>query len=121
MTRLKGSVSPVSSKVSRCSISASNLEKRSVTLGGQPLQRVDQLADGLDLGLQVHRDEDVELVFDVGDEIEHGEAVPLEVLGEARGFGDRSALLVERRDQLGDFGVGFGAFGHAASVSVGPL
>src|SRR3954468_8642486 len=117
MTRLKGSVSPVSSRVSRCSISASNLEKRSATLGSEPLQCVDQLADRLNLGLQVHRDEDVEFVFDVGDEIEDGEAVPLEVLGEARGFGDRNALPIEGRDQLGDFGVGFLAVGHARLVS----
>src|SRR6059058_2808434 len=120
MTRLKGSVSPVLSKVSRCSISASNFEKRSATLRDQPLQRVDQLADGLDLGLQVHRDEDVELVFDIGDEIEHGEAVPLEVLGEARRLGDRDALLVEGGDQLDDFGVGCGAVGHARLVSGRP-
>src|SRR4051794_34569864 len=113
MTRLKGSVSPVSSKVSRWSISASNFEKRSATLGDQPLQRVDELADGLDLRLQVHRDEDVELVFDIGHEIEHREAVPLEVLGEARRLGDRSALFVEGRDQLDDFGIGSGAVGHA--------
>ena len=51
--------------------------------------RIDQLADGLDLGLHVHRDEDVELVLDVGDEIEHGQAVPFEVLGEARALVDR--------------------------------
>src|SRR3954447_3906959 len=121
MTRLKGSVSPVSSRVSRCSISASNLEKRSATLRDQPLQRIDQLADRLDFGLEVHRDEDVELVFDVGDEIEHGEAVPLEVLGEARGLGDGNALLVEGGDQLGDFGVGFGAVGHARLVSAGAV
>ena len=46
------------------------------------------------------RDEDVELVLDVGDEIEHGEAVPLEVLGEARRLGDRDALLVEGLDRV---------------------
>src|SRR3954451_2876201 len=120
MTRLNGSVSPVSSNVSRCSISASNLEKRSATLGDQPLQRVDQLAHGLDLGLQVHRDEDVELVLDIGDEIEDGEAVPLEILGEARGLGDRDVLLVEGYDQLGDFGVGGLAVGHARLVSAEP-
>ena len=57
---------------------------------GQPLQlfeRVDELADSFDLGLHVHRDEDVELVLDLGDEVEDGEAVPFEVLGEARGLG----------------------------------
>src|SRR5207248_3157888 len=106
ITRLNGSVTPFASSVSRWSISASNLEKRSGTRRSEPLERVDQLADGLDLGLHVHTDDHVELVLDVGDEIEHGEAVPLEVLSEARRLGDRDALLVERRDQLGDFGVG---------------
>src|SRR2546430_5142600 len=141
ITRLNGSVSPVSRRVSRCSITESNLEKRSVmrsprhsrlaeeiwvpAFAGmtskrsrfQLLKRVDELADGLDLGLHVHRDEDVELVFDIGDEIEDGEAVPLEVLGEARAFRDRDALLVEGLDELEDFGEGLAAVGHAGSVS----
>src|SRR5439155_26234695 len=65
------------------------------------------------------RDEDVELVLDIGDEIEHGEAVPLEVLGEACRLGDRGALLVEGRDQLGDCGIGLLAVGHAGLVTFG--
>src|SRR4051812_28770672 len=84
ITRLNGSVMPVDSKVSRCSISGSNLESRSSTLIA--LQRrhcVDQLAYGLDLGLLVHGDQDVEFVFDIGHEIEDGEAIPLEVLSKA--------------------------------------
>src|SRR6059058_776004 len=107
MTRLEGSERPDSSSVSRISISASNLEKRSGTSRCEPLKNIDQLTHGLDLGLHVHADDDVELILDVGDEIEHGEAVPLEVGGETRGFGDGRALLVEGHDQLGDFGVGF--------------
>src|SRR5690348_10166852 len=121
MTKLKGSVTPLSSRVSRCSISGSNLEKRSATRRGQPLERVDELADGLDLSLHVHGDDDVELVFDVGDEVEHGEAVPLEVLGEARRLGDRHALLVEGLDQLDGLGIDFGTVGHKGSGILGSL
>src|SRR4051812_177957 len=89
ITRLNGSVTPLDSSPSRSSMSGSNLEKRSVTwLGGQALKRVDQLADGLNFRLHVHADDDIEFVFDIGDEIEHREAVPLELLGEAGGFGD---------------------------------
>ena len=86
ITRLNGSVTPVDSNARAASISASNLEKRSLNASSrlELFDRVDQLPDGLDLGLLVHGDEDVELVLDVGDEIEHGQAVPLEVLGEAR-------------------------------------
>src|SRR5690242_10989556 len=105
ITRLNGSVTPLWRRVSRCSISGSNLEKRSATRRGQSLERIDQLADGLDLGLHVHRDDDVELVLDVGDEVEHGEAVPFEVLGEARRLGDGHAFLVERLDELDGLGV----------------
>ena len=68
----------------------------------QPHQGIDQLADGFDLRLHVHRDDDVELVLDVGDEIEHREAVPLEILGEAGCFGDRDALLVVGLDEVED-------------------
>src|SRR5690348_14407718 len=95
MTRLKGSVTPLSSRVSRCSISPSNLEKRSATSGSQPLEGIDELAHGLDLGLHVHRNDHIKLVLHVGDEVEDGEAVPLEVLREARCLGDRHPLLVE--------------------------
>ena len=75
--------------------------------GQSPLQffdRIGELADILDLGLQVHRNEDVELVLDIGDEIEHRQAVPFEVLGEARVLLDRDSLLVEGFDLLEDFG-----------------
>ena len=74
--------------------------------------RVDQLADRLDLRLLVHGDEDVEFVFDVGDEIEHRQAVPLQVLGETGRVGDFDPLLVERLDQGLHPGVGFGSVGH---------
>src|SRR5690348_8836361 len=94
ITRLNGSVSPVSSRASRCSISGSNFEKRSATRARQPNQRVDQLPDGLDLRLHVHGDDDVELVFDIGDEVEDRQAVPFEVLREARRLGHGDALLV---------------------------
>ena len=90
ITRLNGSVSPVVEQLLAQLDDGVELgEEVGHCLGRQPLERVDQLADGLDLGLHVHRDEDVELVLDVGDEIEHGQAVPLEVLGEARRLGDR--------------------------------
>ena len=97
----------------------SNLEKRSVKLRSswrdEPFERVDQLADGLDLRLHVHADDDVELVFDVGDKIEHGQAVPFEILGEARRFGHRRALLVEGLDEFGNFGEGLLAVGHGSA------
>src|SRR5688572_1253151 len=100
ITRLNGSVRPVDSNCSRVSISGSNLEKRSVKSDGLELaDRVDQLANRLDLRLLVHGDEDVELILDGGDEIEHRQAVPFEVLGEAGRVGDLDALLVERLDQ----------------------
>src|SRR5436189_4310646 len=94
ITRLNGSVTPLSRSASRCSMTGSNLQKRSLIIcprhsrgrgnpvflgwaGSQPsrgrrikklsrlelLQRVDELADALDLRLQVHRNEDVELVL----------------------------------------------------------
>ncbi len=56
-------------------------------------------------------------VLNVGDEIEHGQAIPLEILGEARRFGHRDALLVERLDELEDFGEGLAAVGHVRFVS----
>src|SRR6185503_2380389 len=120
ITKLKGSVRPVSSSASRSPISGSNLEKRSGTGGGEPLQRIHQLADRLDLGLHVHRDDDVELVLDAGDEVEHREAVPLEVLGEARSFGDGDTFLIVRRDELDGSGVDLLAVGHAPLVSAAP-
>ena len=88
-------MTPVDSKFSRCSISGSNLEKRSAQFGRPELaDRVDQLADGLDLGLLVHGDDDVELVLDLGDEIDHRQAVPFEVLGEAGRIGDSTPFLL---------------------------
>src|SRR3546814_1566042 len=56
----------------------------------QLFHRGDELADGLDLGLLVHADDDVECVFDLGDEIHHRQAVPFEVAGEGGGVGQRS-------------------------------
>src|SRR6185503_14002867 len=100
MTRLNGSVRPVSRSAARCSISGSNLEKRSATGIRQAHQRVDQLADRFDLRLHVHGDDDVELVLDIGNEIEHRQAVPFEVLSEASGLGDSDAFLVEGLDHL---------------------
>src|SRR5579864_6518873 len=105
ITRLNGSVTPLSSRVSRCSISGSNLEKRSVTAARQSNEGVDELAHCLNLSLHVHGDNDIELVLDAGDEVENSEAVPFEVLGETRRFGDRDALLVVGLDQLEGLGV----------------
>src|SRR5690242_9477112 len=93
ITRLNGSVTPLSSRASRCSISGSNLLNRSGTGVRQPHQRIDQLADRFDLRLHVHGDNDVIFVFDVGDEVEDREAVPFEVLGEPGRLGDSHALL----------------------------
>src|SRR4051812_42643242 len=133
MTRPNGSRTPLSSRASRSAIKASNLEKRSPpwrrpamsrrpgpsacgaprsSVVPQLLDRVDELADRLDLHLHVHRDEDVELVLDRRDEIHDGEAVPFEIAGKGRGLGERHALLVERRDQLGDLAKGLVSVGH---------
>src|SRR4029453_16964441 len=102
-----GSVMPVSRSACRCSISGSNLEKRSFTdarslAGLELLHRIDQLANGFDLRRAVHADQNVELVLDRGDEVHDGQAVPFEVLGEARRLADGEALLVEGIDQLAD-------------------
>src|SRR5688500_17225105 len=68
----------------------------SVMSGLQFLHRIHELADSLDLGLHVHRDEDVELILDCRDEIHHGQAIPFEIAREGRAVGERDALLVER-------------------------
>src|SRR6185503_5795425 len=120
ITRLNGSVRPVSRSAARCSISGSNLEKRSATGVRQADQRIDELADRLDLRLHVHGDDDVELVLDVGDEIEHGEAVPLEVLRETRSLGDGDALLVERLDEIEGLVENLLAVGHDGSLVAAP-
>src|SRR4030095_10072646 len=84
ITRPNGSVTPVDKSCSRVSISGSNLLKRSVNSCCLELfDRVDQLLHRFDLGLLVHRDENIELIFNVGDEIEHRQAVPLQILGKA--------------------------------------
>ena len=82
--------------------------------------RVGQLADILDLGLLVHGDDDVELVFDVGDEVEHRQAVPLEVLGKTRRLGDGDSLLVERFDEGQYLGQRLIAIGHGGVLVSGP-
>src|SRR5436190_5437273 len=113
-TSPNGSVTPVESSCSRVWMSGSNLEKRSVNSFGLELfDRVDELPDRLDLGLLVHRDEDVELVLDVGDEIEHRQAVPFQVLREAGLVRDLDPLFVERFDQGLHPGVGLGSVGHS--------
>src|SRR5688572_24927504 len=131
ITSPNGSVTPVDSSCSRVSISGSNLANRSWALlsdGGSPAawrravvdmalplelaNGIDQLADGFDLGLLVHGDDDVELVLDVGDEVEHGQAVPLQVLGEPGLVADLDPLLVERLDQGLHPGVSVGSVGH---------
>src|SRR5438046_551096 len=112
MTIAKGSRTPVSSSACRSAISASNLEKRSPCAGlfgrrwmgrssigsafvSQLFDGIDQLADGFDLRLHVHRDQNVELVLDRGDKIHHRQAVPLEVPGKCRCLGEGDILLVE--------------------------
>src|SRR5688572_16445219 len=114
ITRPNGAVTPVASNCSRVSIRGSNLEKRSLkSVRLELFDRIDQLADRFNLRLLVHCDEDVELVLDVGDEIEHCQAVPFKVLREAGLVADLDPLLVERFDQGLHPGVGFGSVGHA--------
>jgi hypothetical protein len=62
----------------------------------------DELAPVFDLGLLVHRDDDVEFVLDRGDEIHHRQAVEFKVAGKGGGVLDRDALLVEGFDQSAD-------------------
>eukprot|EP01035_Chromulina_nebulosa_P004223 gene4224-5764_t len=87
MTIANGSVTPESSSAWRSAIRPSNLDIRSrsgaivagfsgsasatspaslIASALQLLHRIDQLADILDLGLHVHRDDDLELVLDRG-------------------------------------------------------
>src|SRR3546814_16215972 len=77
----------------------------------QLFHRGDELADGLDLGLLVHADDDVECVFDLGDEIHHRQAVPFEVAGDGGGVGQCGALFVEGFDQAVDLILTSGAHG----------
>src|SRR5690242_5231584 len=140
MTIANGSVTPESSSAWRSAIKPSNLLIRSrsgasgaasagsdwaactasvMVSGLQLLYGIDQLADGLDLGLHVHRDEDVELVLDRGDEIHHRQAVPLEVALEGGRLAQRHALLVEGLDQLGNFVEGLLAVAHLTAFVIG--
>src|SRR3546814_10411589 len=82
----------------------------------QLFHRGDELADGLDLGLLVHADDDVECVFDLGDEIHHRQAVPFEVAGEGGGVGQCGALFVEGFDQAVDLILKSGAHGDGKST-----
>src|SRR4030095_3762364 len=132
MTRPNGSVMPVDSNCSRVWISGSNLENRAISElsdGGSPAgcrralvdmglplelaDGVNQLADRLNLRLLVHGDENVELVFNIGDEVEHRQAIPLEVLGETGLVRDLDPFLVERLDEGFHPCVGLGSIGHA--------
>src|SRR4051812_43018844 len=113
ITIANGSVTPVSISAWRSAIKPSNLliRSRSGAIGcgfsgsasavfapsviASALQLgdgIDELADILDLGLHVHRDDDVEFVLDLGDEIHHRQAVPFEVAGEGGAVADRNAL-----------------------------
>jgi hypothetical protein len=81
-----------------------------------------KLADRLDLGLHVHRDQDIELVFDCRHEVHHGKAVPLEIARERRSFRQRHALLVERLDLLCNLGEYVVALAHRDPLGMtGPL
>ena len=81
--------------------------------------RIDQLADILDLRLLVHGNDDVELVFDVRDEVEDRQAVPFKVLGESRLFRDGDSLLVERLDEGQYLGQRLIAIGHGGVLVSG--
>src|SRR3569623_2011643 len=139
ITIANGSVTPVSISAWRSAISPSNLDIKSVsgaTAAGsagnfslvrsasviesrlQLLDGIDQLADGLDLRLHGHRDDDVELVLDRRDEIHHGQTVPFEVVLEGGRIAQRRALLVERLNQAGDFFEDFCAVGHGFPLLV---
>ena len=109
ITRLNGSVTPRRQQAFALLRSARRTWRRG-RVNARPASwrdGIDQLADGLDLGLLVHADDDVELVLDRGDEIHHRQAVPFEILGEARASADLDALLVERLDQVADLGFRF--------------
>src|SRR5690606_40669779 len=132
LRRRHRSSSTVASRPSPCRISGPNLLNRSRapprsscgasgwftpslmrSVVRQLADRVDQLAPGLDLGLLVHRDDDVALVLDRGDEIHHGQAVEFEITGEAGALCDLHALLVEGLDQGADARVYVGSFHDA--------
>src|SRR5579863_867050 len=123
MTSPNGSSRPGPRTLSRKAIMPSHLENRSVFseisgisesagISGVTLQLdhgIDQLAVAFDFGLLVHADDDVEFVLDRGDEIHHRQAVEFEIAGKGRRIADGDALLVEGRDQFGDFRSGCGA------------
>src|SRR5690606_25041630 len=111
ITMAKGSRTPVASSASRSAIRGSNLEKRSLSASAVRIvdtirsalrlqlgDGIDKLADRLDLGLHVHGDDDVELIFHRRHEIHHRQAVPFKIAGEGGGLAQRDALLVERLD-----------------------
>ena len=118
ITRLNGSVTPVASSVSRCSISGSNFEKRSVTVALQLARRASTSWPTVSISACMFiADQDVELVLDRGDEIQHRQAVPLEVLGEARASVTATPFLLKGSISSSDFGGGLLAVGHARPVS----
>src|SRR3546814_20289204 len=102
MTIANGSVTPESISAWRSAISGSNLLIRSragavVSVIGSALElfdRIDQLADRLDLGLHVPRDQDVDFVLARGDELLHRRAVPFEIALNGRRPHPRDPLLV---------------------------
>src|SRR3546814_1046418 len=120
ITRLYGSSTPLANRFWRRAMISSNLEKRSPA-GLMPslmvwrsllilklCHRIDKLAEILDLGLLVHADDDVELVFDRRHEIHHSKAVEFKVDGKSGCAADLDALLVERFGQRTDGSINFG-------------
>src|SRR5690606_30384566 len=114
-TRLNGSSPPPASRPWRRAMMSSNLLNRSPviavssskvgSIAAELADRIDQLAEILDLRLLVHADDDVEFVLDRGDEIHHGQAVELEVASEGGFVRDLGALLVEGGDQRANAGI----------------
>ena len=77
------------------------------------LEKTDKI-DGRDIWPLIAGDE---LLGSVGDEVHDGERIELEVVGEARAFGDRDPLLVHGGDQLGETRKNSGAVGHEPAPS----
>ena len=63
---------------------------------GRGAAPVDELADRLDLGLHVHRDDDVEFILHGRDEIHHCQAVPFQIMLESGRVAQRYTLFVKR-------------------------
>ena len=89
-----------------------------ITLVRQLDYRIDKLADIFDFGLHVHGDDDVERVFNLGDEIHDGQAVPLKIAGKGGCIAQLDAFFVERLDQFLELVEHFAAVSHQSSLTI---